>query len=67
MSDSNYHVMAMDAKNAEIARLRSALKSVLKSVDDGVIMVRPSERDEFMCLLCQCNDALEEQSDEANG
>ena len=43
---------------ARITELETALKSVLKAVDDGIIMVRPSERTEFMELLCQLGDAL---------
>jgi hypothetical protein len=46
---------------ARIAELEAALKSVVKSVEDGVIMVRPSERDKFMLLLTQWNETAESQ------
>lgn len=47
-----------DLGEARITELETALKSVLKAVDDDIIMVRPSERTEFMELLGQLGDAL---------
>jgi hypothetical protein len=47
------------AQQARIAELELALKSVLKAVDDNIIMVRPSERHEFIELLVQWNDSLD--------
>jgi hypothetical protein len=44
---------------ARIKELELALKSVLKAVDDNIIMVRPSERHEFMELLLQWNNSLD--------
>ena len=46
------------AADARIANLEGAIRSVLKSVDDGIVMVRPSDREEFMELLGQWNAAL---------
>jgi hypothetical protein len=47
------------AQQARIAKLELALKSVLKAVDDNIIIVRPSERHEFIELLVQWNDSLD--------
>jgi hypothetical protein len=42
MNNKNYHVMAMDAKNAEIKRLRAALVIIANPLAD---FIRQAEKD----------------------
>tara|TARA_B110000908_G_scaffold164460_1_gene212544 strand:+ start:5943 stop:6302 length:360 start_codon:yes stop_codon:yes gene_type:complete len=54
---AKWEILEHPLKN-RVVELETALKSVLKAVDDDIIMVRLSERTEFMELLGQLGDAL---------
>ena len=51
---AKWEILESPLKN-RIAELELTLKSVLETVDDGTISVRPSERMKFMGLLEQWN------------